>query len=154
MLDLSSLFIFSRPSPARKKSSFSALPIYLFIRLTMKVCQWQLLKPWLAGCQLLPRRLEDCLILFVLAVNGLLVPAGQPDQLANAIHQLVVDPQMRYSMQTGSFRLAQENFDIEKLVSGCWISIKRYCCCPSENPRLALRRFLQGINAVPHNFRL
>jgi len=49
-------------------------------------------------------------------LNGLLVPAGQPDQLANAIHQLVVNPQMRYSMQTGSFRLAQENFDIEKLV--------------------------------------
>ena len=50
-------------------------------------------------------------------VNGLLVPAGQPDQLANAIHQLVVNPQLRYSMQTSSFRRAQENFDIEKLVS-------------------------------------
>jgi glycosyltransferase involved in cell wall biosynthesis len=49
-------------------------------------------------------------------LNGLLVPAGQPDQLANAIHQVIVDPQMRHSMQKGSFRLAQENFDIEKLV--------------------------------------
>ena len=49
-------------------------------------------------------------------LNGLLVPAGQPDQLANAIQQLVANPQMRYSMQAGSFRLAQENFDIEKLV--------------------------------------
>ncbi len=49
--------------------------------------------------------------------NGLLVPAGQPDQLAIAIHQLIINPQMRYSMQVGSFQLAQENFDIEKLVS-------------------------------------
>jgi glycosyltransferase involved in cell wall biosynthesis len=49
-------------------------------------------------------------------LNGLLVPAGEPDQLANAILQLVVCPQMRYSMQADSFRLAQENFDIEKLV--------------------------------------
>jgi glycosyltransferase involved in cell wall biosynthesis len=49
-------------------------------------------------------------------VNGLLVPAGQPDQLADAICQLVVNSQMRHSMQAGSFRLAQENFDIEKLV--------------------------------------
>jgi glycosyltransferase involved in cell wall biosynthesis len=49
-------------------------------------------------------------------LNGLLVPAGQPDQLAHAIHQLVINPQMRHSMQAGSFRLAQENFDIEKLV--------------------------------------
>jgi glycosyltransferase involved in cell wall biosynthesis len=50
-------------------------------------------------------------------LNGLLVPAGQPDQLANAIHQLIVNPQLRSSMQMSSFRLAQENFDIEKLVS-------------------------------------
>jgi glycosyltransferase involved in cell wall biosynthesis len=49
-------------------------------------------------------------------VNGLLVPAGQPDQLANAICQLVAQPQIRHSMQLGSFRLAQEKFDIEILV--------------------------------------
>jgi len=49
-------------------------------------------------------------------VNGLLVPVGQPDQLAAAIQRLIDDPQLRYSMQTGSFRLAQEHFDIEKLV--------------------------------------
>lgn len=49
-------------------------------------------------------------------VNGLLVSAGQPDHLANAIQQLVVNSQMRHSMQAGSFRLALENFDIEKLV--------------------------------------
>ncbi len=42
--------------------------------------------------------------------NGLLVPAGQPDQLANAIQQLVVDPQMRYSMQTESFRSGAGKF--------------------------------------------
>lgn len=48
--------------------------------------------------------------------NGLLVTAGRPDQLANAIRQLIVNPQMRYSMQTSSFQLAQENFDIEQLV--------------------------------------
>jgi len=44
------------------------------------------------------------------------VSAGQSDLLAKAIHQLIVNPQMRYSMQMGSFRLAQEKFDIEKLV--------------------------------------
>jgi glycosyltransferase involved in cell wall biosynthesis len=49
-------------------------------------------------------------------VNGLLVAAGEPDQLANAIQELVLDPQMRHSMQIGSLRLAQENFDVEKLV--------------------------------------
>ncbi len=50
-------------------------------------------------------------------LNGLLVPSGQPDQLANAIHKLVVNPQMRYSMQVSSFRLAQENFDVEMHVT-------------------------------------
>jgi glycosyltransferase involved in cell wall biosynthesis len=49
-------------------------------------------------------------------LNGLLVPAGDPDQLADAIHQLVVDPQTRHSMQIGSIRMAQKNFDVEKLV--------------------------------------
>jgi glycosyltransferase involved in cell wall biosynthesis len=49
-------------------------------------------------------------------LNGLLVPAGQPDQLAVAIQQLVANPQIRSSMQIGSFRRAQENFDVEKLV--------------------------------------
>ncbi len=49
-------------------------------------------------------------------LNGLLVPPGQPDQLASAIRQLVVNSEMRYSMQTNSFQLAQENHDIEKLV--------------------------------------
>jgi glycosyltransferase involved in cell wall biosynthesis len=48
-------------------------------------------------------------------VNGLLVPAGQPDQLADAIHQLILDSQMRRSMQRKSFQLAQEKFDIEEL---------------------------------------
>ena len=45
--------------------------------------------------------------------NGLLVPPGQPDELAKAIHQLVLNPQMRYSMQMNSFQLAQEKFDVE-----------------------------------------
>jgi glycosyltransferase involved in cell wall biosynthesis len=49
-------------------------------------------------------------------LNGLLVPAGRPDQLANAICQLIAQPQMRHAMQIGSFRLAQERFDIENLV--------------------------------------
>jgi glycosyltransferase involved in cell wall biosynthesis len=49
-------------------------------------------------------------------INGILVPAGQPGQLANAILQLLDDPQMRHSMQIKSFQLAQENFDVEKLV--------------------------------------
>jgi glycosyltransferase involved in cell wall biosynthesis len=50
-------------------------------------------------------------------LNGSLVPPGQPDQLANAIRQLVVDERLRCSMQINSFQLAQDNFDIEKLVS-------------------------------------
>jgi glycosyltransferase involved in cell wall biosynthesis len=50
-------------------------------------------------------------------LNGLLVPAGQPDQLAIAIHQLIVNPEMRYLMQVGSFQLAQKNFGVEDLVS-------------------------------------
>ncbi len=49
-------------------------------------------------------------------LNGLLVPAGQPNQLASAIHQLVINAPMRHAMQKGSFQLAQENFDVEKLV--------------------------------------
>jgi glycosyltransferase involved in cell wall biosynthesis len=49
-------------------------------------------------------------------LNGLLVEPGEPEQLATAIHQLVVDSKLRHSMQAASFQLAQENFDIEKLV--------------------------------------
>jgi len=49
-------------------------------------------------------------------LNGLLVPAGRPDQLADAIQQLAHDAPIRHSMQENSLRLAQENFDIEKLV--------------------------------------
>ena len=49
-------------------------------------------------------------------LNGMLVPAGEPNQLANAIHQLVADPQTRHSMQVESLRLAKEKFDVEKLV--------------------------------------
>jgi glycosyltransferase involved in cell wall biosynthesis len=49
-------------------------------------------------------------------LNGLLVPAGQPDRLADAMYQLIVEPQTRCSMQVSSFRLAQENYDVEKLV--------------------------------------
>lgn len=50
-------------------------------------------------------------------MNGLLVPAGKPDQLASAICQLIVNTPLRHSMQVDSFRLAQENYDVEKLVS-------------------------------------
>ncbi len=49
-------------------------------------------------------------------LNGFLVPAGQPDQLAQALEQLIADPQLRHRMQAGSFRLALEDFDVEKLV--------------------------------------
>jgi glycosyltransferase involved in cell wall biosynthesis len=49
-------------------------------------------------------------------VNGLLVDAGCPDQLAEAIHRLVIDPNLREAMQVNSFRIAQEKYDIEKLV--------------------------------------
>ncbi len=51
------------------------------------------------------------------SLNGLLVPAGQPDQLAAALLQLIDSPQTRSAMQRESLRLAQENFDIEKLVA-------------------------------------
>jgi glycosyltransferase involved in cell wall biosynthesis len=50
-------------------------------------------------------------------LNGFLVPAGQPDQLAKAIYQLIVDPPMRWLMGENNLRMAQENFDIEILVS-------------------------------------
>lgn len=49
-------------------------------------------------------------------LNGCLVPAGQPDQLADAIRELIVNPQLRHAMQAASFRRAQESFDIEALV--------------------------------------
>lgn len=49
-------------------------------------------------------------------LNGLLVPAGDPAQLASAIQSLVADPETKYCMQMGSFRMAQENFDVERLV--------------------------------------
>jgi glycosyltransferase involved in cell wall biosynthesis len=49
-------------------------------------------------------------------VNGLLVEAGHPDQLAEAIHRLVIDPDTRKSMQVNSFKIAQEEYDVEKLV--------------------------------------
>ncbi len=71
-------------------------------------------------------------------LNGLLVPPGQPDQLANAIHQLVADPQLRRSMQTASFRMAQENFDIEKLVSRLLDVYHTLLVPPQRNPVHAL----------------
>jgi glycosyltransferase involved in cell wall biosynthesis len=37
--------------------------------------------------------------------------------MADAIHQIVANPQLRRSMQKNSLRLAQENFDIEKHVA-------------------------------------
>jgi len=70
--------------------------------------------------------------------NGLLVPAGRPDKLANAIYCLVVNPQLRCSMQTSSFQRAQENFDIENLVSrlveiyqALLLSCQKTPICPS-----------------------
>ena len=49
-------------------------------------------------------------------VNGLLVEAGQPQQLAEAIHHLAVDRELRAAMQLNSFRRAQEQYDIEQSV--------------------------------------
>jgi glycosyltransferase involved in cell wall biosynthesis len=50
-------------------------------------------------------------------VNGLLVPPGQPDQLAAALHQLAFNDELRRSMQLSSYRLASERYDMERRVS-------------------------------------
>jgi glycosyltransferase involved in cell wall biosynthesis len=68
------------------------------------------------GLPIIATQVGGLLDLVCPGLNGFLVPAGQPDQLANAIYKLVVNPQMRRSMQKSSFRLAHENFDIENLV--------------------------------------
>jgi len=69
-----------------------------------------------SGLPVIATRVGGLPDLVIPGVNGLLVPVGQPDQMASAIHQLAADPQMRHSMQENSIRLARENFDIEKLV--------------------------------------
>ena len=43
-------------------------------------------------------------------LNGLLVPAGRPDQLAEAICQLVADPQLRVFHASGKFSTGSERF--------------------------------------------
>jgi glycosyltransferase involved in cell wall biosynthesis len=63
--------------------------------------------------------------------NGILIPAGEPDQLAEAIHQLITDPHLRKSMQKVSLQQAQENFDVEKLVLRL-VSIYRALNLPYE----------------------
>lgn len=54
--------------------------------------------------------------LVTLGVNGLLIEPGHPDQLAEAIHRVVIDSDLRESMQASSFEIAHEKYDIEKLV--------------------------------------
>jgi len=49
--------------------------------------------------------------------NGLLVESGNADQLMDAIHELIINSDLRFSMQLESFRIAKENHDIEKLVN-------------------------------------
>ncbi len=67
-------------------------------------------------------------------LTGLLVPPGQPDQLANAIRQLAVNPQLRKSMQVRSFQWAHANFDIENLVSRLVQIYRMLLSSPQEIP--------------------
>lgn len=48
--------------------------------------------------------------------NGLLVPPGKPDELAEALVKVIDDPALRTSMQRQSNLIAEEKFDMEKLV--------------------------------------
>ncbi len=51
------------------------------------------------------------------SVNGFLVEAGNPAELAGAIHRLAVDPDLRSGMSTRSYQIAKESFDIEQVVT-------------------------------------
>jgi glycosyltransferase involved in cell wall biosynthesis len=49
--------------------------------------------------------------------NGLLVEAGQPEQLADAMARLANDPALRRAMQQKSYQLMRARFDMEQRVS-------------------------------------
>ncbi len=50
-------------------------------------------------------------------INGLLVDAGQPEQLADAIHKLYVDNELNHEMRRQSYRYAAEHHDVENYVT-------------------------------------
>ena len=77
-------------------------------------------------------------------LNGLLVPAGDPEQLAEAIRQLVADPRMRHSMQVASFQRAQKKFDVENLVLRL-AEIYQTLVLPSSTKKLAQDEILMRI---------
>jgi glycosyltransferase involved in cell wall biosynthesis len=68
-------------------------------------------------------------------VNGLLVDAGDPDQIVDAISRIANDDEMRLSMQRQAYREACERFDVEQLVSRL---VKIYEVVTAGNLRTAL----------------
>jgi glycosyltransferase involved in cell wall biosynthesis len=49
--------------------------------------------------------------------NGILVDAGRPDQLVNALETLSRKPDLRFSMQVNGYQLAFDEYEIEKHVT-------------------------------------
>ena len=56
-------------------------------------------------------------ILVTEGVNGLLVEAGQPQQIAAAIRQLAEEPLMRASMGQQSYQRGIDDYDFENRVT-------------------------------------
>jgi len=48
--------------------------------------------------------------------NGILVDAGRPDQLESALESLILNPELRLSMQVNSYQHAFDEYEIEKHV--------------------------------------
>jgi glycosyltransferase involved in cell wall biosynthesis len=68
------------------------------------------------GLPIIATRVGGLPDLVIDGTNGLLVDAGRPDQLVNALEHLSSNPDLRFAMQMESFQRAFELFDIEKVV--------------------------------------
>jgi glycosyltransferase involved in cell wall biosynthesis len=68
------------------------------------------------GLPIIASRVGGLPDLVIDGINGILVDAGSPDQLATAIKYLSTDPDLRIEMQLKSFQRAFDKFDIEKIV--------------------------------------
>ncbi|MBC7905450.1 MAG: glycosyltransferase family 4 protein [Rhodospirillaceae bacterium] len=76
-----------------------------------------LLEAAACGRPLIATDVPGCRELVRHGVNGLLVPAQNPDSLADALERLVTDPALRHSLGAEARRLAETEFSLDGVVA-------------------------------------